>query len=222
VPAAANAAWEQTLQELGGLTMEGPAVGPRRPVVLRLTDNGKEAWAGLVDRLRAEMKADFPQSLVGPWSKLQHSGARLALIVHCLRRVQGETQDDDVDGESVQRAGRLVSYFQSQARKVYGTMATEPKEALAQRVLEWLGRHGDIAEFSRRQVHQHLRHGAGLYASRDLDGPLWVLEQHGYIRLQAAERCMGRGRRPGARYEVNPTWRADRMLQENGIMRTNN
>jgi hypothetical protein len=112
-----------------------------------------------------------------------------------------EIESEDVDGESLDRASRLVSYFQSHARKVYCILDADPKVAGGRRVLLWIERAG-LKEFSRRDAHYAL---CGTFqTAEELDRPLNTLERHGFIRRRADPQHPGPGRKPSPVFEVNP------------------
>jgi hypothetical protein len=208
--------WKDVVDRLLGLEMVGrtdPAkpfepVVACRPYFVRLSSCGRTAWQEFTRQHAAELNApDFPDYLRGPWSKLRTYGARLALIVHTLRSVCGETAeaDADADAESVGRAASLVAYFKSHARKVYMAMDADERLAPARRILACLARHPALitdAGFTRNGVYQYLRR----YFKRPeaMDSPLRLLIDHRYIREDKAEQ-VGPGRRSD-RYEVNPEW----------------
>jgi hypothetical protein len=198
----AVAAWRQIYERLRQLEMVPELDGSTRPRLVCLTASGRAAWHRFTENHVAQRIAeDFPLHLAGPWSKLIGYCARLALIVHCLRRVCDEAQDEDVDGESVDRAAVLVKYFKSHALKVHAVMGTDERLADARHVLEWLERHTELQTFSRRDVHQRLRHHQRFTDPDNLDEPLCLLDRHGYIRTLPRD-----GRRGTDRFERNPLW----------------
>jgi hypothetical protein len=203
----AMTAWRSAVEALAGFAME-PQAGAsgtwRRPRFLRLTTTGREGWERFTQAHADEMNAvEFPAYLRGPWSKLRGYGARLALIVHSLRQVCGETAEPDVDGEDLERAARLVAYFKSHARKVYAAMDADPTVAEARRVLECLGANPKLDDFTRADLYQHLRRHCR--RPEALDAPLRLLEAHGYVRNYLPPRSSKPGRLP-QRYVVNPSW----------------
>src|SRR5262249_35069436 len=137
----------------------------------------------------------------GPWAKFRGYGARLALVLHLLRQAAGDDVGDDVDGESVLRAAKLVDYFKSQARKVHGVLASDPAVYGAGKVLTWLKQSG-LAEFSKRDAHHALE--STFSKSADLDGPLGLLTEKGWVRAKRAEKKTEPGRPPSPVYEVSP------------------
>jgi hypothetical protein len=203
----AVAAWRAAVEALAGFAME-PQSGASgtwcRPHFLRLTTTGREGWERFTQAHADEMNTvEFPAYLRGPWSKLRGYGARLALIVHCLRQVCGETAEPDVDGEDLERATQLVAYFKSHARKVYAAMDADPTVAEARRVLECLAANPQLDDFSRRDLYQHLRYHCK--RPEALDAPLRLLVEHGYLRVFTPERAGKRGPNP-ARFAIHTDW----------------
>jgi DNA polymerase-1 len=189
---------------------DGGLVRGWRPFLVRLTADGRRAWQLFTERHAEERNADdFPPHLAGPWSKLRGYAARLALIVHFLRWACGETGCEDVDGESMRRAAKLVGYFKAHARKVYAVMDADPRLALARRLLRHIGKEG-LGQFTRRDAYRAMR--GPCKAVEDIDPVLTVLETHGYIRPAPPPATTGRpGRKPSLTYEVHPS-----ILGQNG------
>jgi hypothetical protein len=193
-------AWQALLADLRG--------APEH--VARLTACGRQAWEGLTGRLAAEMNGDgFPDCLRGPWGKFRDHAPRLALILQLLRLSARETDSEDVDGESVERAERLVVYFQSHARKVYLTIDADPRVADARRVLARLPHSVDCVEtvdgvrsVSRRDLHVHVLGGGR--ALEETDAIITLLLKHGYFRPLVRPERQGAGRKPSPAYEVHP------------------
>jgi hypothetical protein len=187
--------------------------GYLRPVEVQFSKEAESAWSGLFDRISAEINGrDFPDHLRGPWLALQSYGARLALILHYLwwqacqtgktnRRRRHEAPA--VEPVSVERASRLIAYFQGHARKVYACVGADPRVNKARVILRWLERTGPHA-FSRRQAHHAL---SGTFPTvADLEPALDILLQYDYVRIGPTQDRPGPGRKPSQVYEVNPLW----------------
>jgi replicative DNA helicase len=169
---------------------------------VRLTACGRQAWERFTRCLADEQnRPDFEDCLRGPWGKLRGYCARLALIVHYLRLATGEVDGENVDGESVSRAARLVGYFQGHARRVYARIDADPRVAGALKVARWIEANG-LRYFTKRDAYQALK---GTYKrAEELDPLLALLESHGYIRCEPPPARVGRGRGPSPVYAVNP------------------
>jgi Protein of unknown function (DUF3987) len=183
--------------------VDGKHIG-YRPFILNLTGEARLEWQKFTREHSQELNAeDFPPHLKGPWSKLRGYCGRFAVLIHCLRRACGETDDDNspVDGESVRRAAALIRYFKSHARKIYTELEADPRIALARKMLKWIVGQSKPT-FTRRDLHQANR---GTIKSVDsLDEILDLLEKHFLIRSKGSVGRIDRGRKPSPTYELNP------------------
>jgi len=194
--------WARTLGRLWALESEQDAHGNPRPHFVRLTASGRDSWVRFTRELAAQMNhEDFPECLAGPWAKMRGYCARLALIIQCLRVACDQAGGEEVDGESIDRGARLVAYFQSHARKTYAVFDLDPEAKQASRVLRWIVR-GQRKEFKARDATRGLAGGV-LRDTDDLERVLRRLVKHGFLREKQPEGS-GKGRPPGAAYEVNP------------------
>jgi hypothetical protein len=192
-------------------------LGRGSPVVLDFTQDGKDCFVDYVNGLARDLDDDaFPDSLRGPWSKLEGYCARLALLTHLCRQAAGETASPGVDGHSAAAAVTLARYFQSHARRVYPHLLSADAEKLyrdAEAILAWVRRHPDrivpatdgkpANAFTWRMVRRDLyaRFGdddAGLRRA------LAALEARGYLREVPRDRAGDRGRFPKPDYLVSP------------------
>jgi hypothetical protein len=127
------------------------------------------------------------------------------LIVHLLRWVSDKNVDKNVDGESVRRAGLLIRYFASHARKVYAVLGADPEIEDARKVLGWIARE-KRSEFKRHEVYNDVRNKHRFSRVEDLDQPLHRLAKHNYIRQRQDQGRDGPGRKGEPTWEVNPLW----------------
>jgi hypothetical protein len=195
--------WAEPVAELLKLTQLPGEYGPL-PDRLHLKADAKGEWQAIFNGLVEEQNAeDFPAVLRGPWSKLKVYACRLALIVHLLRWITRETEEKNVEAESVRRAGLLVEYFKSHTRKVYAAIDADPKVFGARRILRYLAAHPAVDGFTRADLYRQLRRH---FQQPDaLNGPLRMLVEHHYLRLAGAAPPGKRG--PATdRFEVNPKW----------------
>jgi hypothetical protein len=211
----ARHAWEGVVDKL--LNLEMVSAGKEdRPYLLKLTGCGEKAWEGFTEAHAAELNdPDFPEHLAGAWAKLRGYCGRLALIVHLLRAACGETNGEEVDGTSMDRAAELVTYFKSHARKIYAAMEADPKVATARRVLDCLRQNPSLNHFSRRDLHQCLRRS---FPDPDgLDAPLALLVRFGYLREVLPDRAGRPGPNP-PKYLVNPLWKSSQDPQDTRVL----
>jgi hypothetical protein len=201
IPEETLAPWHQVIEELLRLNQQSGQHG-QKPELLRLATEARGSWEEIINSIvRDQNRLHFPAILKGPWAKLKVYAARLALIVHLLRWIARETEEKNVDRESVTRAGELIRYFQSHARKVYAAIGADPEVEDAKRVLEWIERERPT-EFKRYEVFEDVK-GQRFPLIEDLDRPLDRLAKHRYIRQRETQKPP-RGRPPDPVFEVNP------------------
>lgn len=211
--------YEATFAKLFALQSDRDSDGEPVPRTLRFTREGEERFAAFSNGLYRELKGDgFPDELRGPWAKMEGYGARLSLLLHVCRHACGETDSEDVDETSVEKAIRLIRYFQSHARRVYPQLLHDGADELrqdAEAVLGWIRRNGGrirpaddegkpTMAFTWRMVRRDM---ARRFEGREeaLRQALQALEARGYVRESAREREGERGRKPEPDYLVNPS-----------------
>jgi hypothetical protein len=104
-----------------------------RPRVVLMYPRAKELFVEAANNLAAEMHAvGFPEVLRGPWSKFDTHLARLALIIAVTRSVEEGTESERVTDDDMRNALRLLDYFKTTTRKVYGQLfEANPDDVLA-------------------------------------------------------------------------------------------
>lgn len=95
----------------------------------------------------------------------------------------------------------IAGYLLAHARVAFAEMGADPAAAAAQLVRDWALRE-KLETFSKRDAWRALRGRFGRAA--DLDDPLAMLVEHGYLREQDASPRSGRGRKPSQVYVLNP------------------
>ncbi len=215
VSSKARAAWDDAVRELISLKMRDESGKPPRPVQLKLDKEGRSAWQRFTEKIANEMNAEsFPPHLRGPWAKLRSYGARLALILRCLRWAcckQTARCDDlsEVDGDSMEAAERLIHYFESHARKVYAALDADPRHREGKRVIRWLANSLNSLKSLKgfRVVSKSELHAGVWGGSKDVDEAsdiIALLVRYGWLRPVIEEDRKGPGRKPSPQYEVHP------------------
>lgn len=172
--------------------------GQIEPNVYHFTKEGKDTWITWLNAHYAEQDVlEFPDSLRGPWAKMEGYAARLALILHICRLFCRETQHDDIDEISIAGAVKLITYFKTHARRVYAHLYTPLEERQIAALLAWIRRH-KTCSVTAREV---LRSGvAGIKKSDDAKHLLVKLEEHGYGTTEDIDSKRGR---KGLRFTLN-------------------
>jgi len=86
---------------------------------------------------------------------------------------------------------------------VFDLMGADPRIDDARWLLDWIARTGH-QQFTRRDAHHAAPRGRFRKAT-DLDPPLTLLEEHGYLRRADTDQASSKGGRPPSpRFLVNP------------------
>lgn len=203
VSEAASFAWNDMIRRLLNLTGvdDGDSHGP---LFLRLTPDARNEWAQLTSALAAEVNSeDFPDLLDGAYAKLRGYAGRLALVVHVMNNVKSEAREE-IDSDSIKKAGILLEYFKSHIRRVYSFMSADSSIESAQKILEWVKREGRTT-FKRGDAYGDLKSQRWFPDVNAMDKPLEMLVEHNFIREKAVPSKPGPGRKPAPLYEVNPS-----------------
>ncbi|HEX3315492.1 MAG TPA: DUF3987 domain-containing protein [Gemmataceae bacterium] len=176
--------------------------GRKEPRHLRLSQCGKAIWQRRTAEHAAELNNErFPEHLLGAWAKLRAYAVRLTLIVHLLRMACGEVADDEVDGESMERAWKLVDYFKGHVRRVYAEMDADDRIAGLRKLVRWIEK-SQASQFRQNDAYQDLK---GTFRTvADLEPVLERAQNRGYIRPVLEPERKGPGRKPSTLFEVNP------------------
>ncbi len=140
---------------------------------------------------------------IAAWgSKLAGAVVRIAGLLHLATNV-GTRWREPIDATTFADASRIGAYFRAHAVAVFAHMGADPVIGDAQAILRWISDDPNRATFARRDAHRALT--ARFAKAADLDAPLRLLEDHGWIREQPAPppRPEG-GRPPSPRFEVYP------------------
>jgi Protein of unknown function (DUF3987) len=140
---------------------------------------------------------------IADWGgKLFGATARFAALLHMAEHVKDVNPWCSAIGATTTgNAIRLARYFIVHAQAAFGEMGADPAVEKARLILDWIRRKG-LTEFSKRDAQQILK--GRLIPSVELDAPLLLLVEHGYIRDQVVSAQRHRGRPGGPRFEVNP------------------
>lgn len=112
---------------LRSLEMDKDEYGEPVPKRVRFSPEAKSLFVELFNEHRSEMDAPgFPYQLRGPWAKLESYFARLILLLTMMRCVENAVPavPEEVHTDDVLRASVLLSYFKSNARKVFTDTST--------------------------------------------------------------------------------------------------
>jgi hypothetical protein len=196
-----EALWSREMRDLGGK----PA-----PRVVTMSPEAARAWLAWCQAHYAEQEADdFPESLEGPWGKLEAYAGRLALNLHLMVLASDPTRPapndpPDLPKRTIEAAFQLVAYFKAHALRVYAAIGGKCDDGGddVRTLVRWI-RRNDLAEFSERDITRTIRRFRDDPAAL-IDALSWMT-RHNVIRPREEPKAPGKpGRKHTAIYEVNP------------------
>jgi hypothetical protein len=176
--------------------------GDAQPRLVTLTVEAKRTWVEFYNKHATE-QAELSGDLSAAWSKLEGYAARLALVIHMIRRAAGDDTLCDparVDETSIAAGVVLARWFGAEARRVYAILSETDDDRETRRLVEWIERRGGTVTV------RDLTHGIRAYrgdpdkAERDLSALMeagfgrWEIDIHG-----------PKGGRPAQRFRVLST-----------------
>jgi len=143
---------------------------------------------------------------MGDWAgKLVGAVCRIAGIFHSLiYATSGNPAKAQIDAETILGAIAIGEYLIPHAKAAFFEMGADPAIDSARRILDWVSSE-QIQEFTRREAFNSLR--GSIQKVNELDKPLEILINHGYIR-EVLQEHKGPGRKPSQKYKINPLWLA--------------
>jgi hypothetical protein len=180
------------------------------PYTLRFSESGQTAFDEEYDHHVEEMNgSDFPDELLGPWSKLEEYAGRFCLILACLHHAASEVNPTGdiplVDPAIVSSAWRLVDYFKSHHRKVRaylqgGNVGGMPEGARL--IVNWIRANPDAETFHQRDLtrnYHRFRDRAFLEDSLD-----WLMRKNAILPVREENNPSRTGRPRSRAWAVHP------------------
>ncbi len=215
VPDAVRARYAERITQIINLSPVVGEDGTSHPHTLELSTDARQAFIAFLERHEARLGPGGDLHHLDDWAgKLGGLTLRLAGLCHTFEHAPtGTPWAVPLSTTTLTNAIALAERFLvPHALAAFGEMGADPAQEQARIVLDSLARWEEPdapgtlkTVFSRRDLHQRLRRR--FPRPQELDGPLALLAEHGYIRLEAApQEKRGPGRKPSDRFEINPRW----------------
>jgi hypothetical protein len=185
------------------------------PALLTLDREASELLLGFERDLEPRLAADSGDlaHLAGWAAKLAGATCRLAALLHLAEHLR-DGRAQPISSNTFTAAIRLADYLIEHARAVFDLMGADQRLDDARWLLDWITR-TNRTQFSRRDAHRAAPRGRFATAT-DLEPPLRLLEEHGYLRRvdpEPSQDPRGRGRPASPRFLVHPSPRAAEMTE---------
>lgn len=161
--------------------------------------------AGAVfNRFRADVEgklATFGElGAIQDWAgKLAGAVLRIAGNLHLVENNRTDyNRMPEIGQETIEKAILIGQYLTAHARCAYEMMGVRPQVALAQTIADCI-REKQWTQFSKHELHTTLR--GRVKSAQELDEPLRILADRGYVRQVGEKQGVGR---PSKTFETNP------------------
>jgi replicative DNA helicase len=196
--------WRAGLLDLLGLELDAA----RGPVEVVLSAKAQNAFREFQLRIEPELSwmGEFAQHGIQDWGgKFCGRIGRYALTLHGIRHLCGAgSLSDSISEDTMLAAIAWAPYLLNHAKAVMGWLGSTAHTAGAKRILAWIAR-DSVKSFSKQECFTKVRN-ASIEVATDVDGPLSLLSDLGYLRDIPSSRATGSGRKPSPRFVVNPKW----------------
>ena len=147
--------------------------------------------------------------------KIVGAVVRIAGLLHMTDLVgTGDPWRVPISEATLERAIGVGMYLIPHAKAAFAEMGADESVENAKAILRWI-EHKGLESFTKRDVHQGTR--GTFKRAADVDAPLAVLVERGFVRQRQETSTGGPGRHPSPTYEVNPRWvRQNRGCERDG------
>jgi hypothetical protein len=194
--AATVAAYDAAVRRLLELEASSNAAGELQAHVVRLAPDARAALIAFKARLEPRLLPGSDLCLMADWvNKLPGTVARIACALHAADK-PGDWRST-IDVHTMKRAIAIGDYAIPHALAAFSVMGSDPSTDLAKRAWTWLRTRAD-STVTKRDLHRglHVEHAS------DLDAPIAVLVERGYLRETPPRPTGGRPSSPS--YDINP------------------
>lgn len=175
--------------------------GRPRAHVLMISPEAMNLWTEFAHRVEAMLAPGGAfQSLTDWGGKLPGAAVRMAAVFHVARYAHGEPWETPIGAVDMAAALRLADVLSKHALIAFDCMGSDAALDDARLILSWVAREG-LREFTRRDAHK--AHQSRFRRAEEMDAPLDVLVERGFIRPRSRAVAKAAGR-PSQVFEVNP------------------
>ena len=135
-------AYALLIDKLYSLQMDTKADGTTEPAKVTLDSDSREIFKTYCNE-HGQEHAGLTGEMAAAWSKLEEIPARLALVVHCIRQVSGESVDPWVcDAVSMNAGIVMAEWFKSETQRVYRLLGESQQNREQNQLVEWIRQRG--------------------------------------------------------------------------------
>ncbi|CAM3748322.1 DUF3987 domain-containing protein [Nocardiopsis rhodophaea] len=173
------------------------------PVTLAFTQQARERIRTLMDdEVEIQLRPDGRFGQIRDWGgKFVGAIVRIAALLHLAEHLT-DGWGQPISLATVKAAEEIGEFYAAHALAVFGLMGADPVHATARKIFDWLAAH-PRRQLSHRDLFTAVR-TKQIAKSSDLEAPLELLTDLGWIRPLPPPEKKGRGRKPSPTYLIHP------------------
>jgi replicative DNA helicase len=173
--------------------------------LLSLSPNAQEALNRFEAWVEPQLAEFGDLGGIADWGgKLVGAVARIAGILHMAAFSSSRSPwEFSITLETIEHAIEIGTYLIPHAKAAFAEMGADAVLQGAKHILRWI-EDKQLTVFTRRDLHQGLK--TSFKRVEELDAPLSLLGERGYVRKRPDEKPATPGRPQSPTYDVNPLW----------------
>jgi len=202
VPVAVMHRYEASVRNLFAMPSTFDEHGDLVTKELRLSEPARLALVAFEEEVELMLRPEGRLHVIASWAaKLVGAVARVAGLLWTARRVEEEELGDELDLATIEAAISIGRYAIEHALSAFGLAGVDPALAGAKAILDWTKRTGAV-ELTKRNLQHGLR--ARFPSATDLDAPMKLLVESGYLRPRLPPATRRPGKQPAPVFDVHP------------------
>jgi replicative DNA helicase len=198
-------AYHKNVLALLGLPFAFNEDGQPTTRLLRFNSNAQEALTRFAAWVEPQLAEFGDLGGIADWGgKLVGAVVRIAGILHMAAFANSRSPwEFPITSQTIENAIEIGKYLIPHAKAAFAEMGADAMLEGAKRILRWIDDRR-VTAFTKRDLHQSLR--GSFKRVEELDAPLNLLVDHGFVRKRSEEKPATAGRPQSATYDVNPLW----------------
>lgn len=208
VPSSVRALYRQNILALLELPFATDEDGKPTAHRLRLSPTAQTARLRFAAEVEPKLAPLGELGGITDWAgKVVGAVVRIAGLLHMAQHASAPAPwATPISSETMERAIQVGHYLIPHARAAFAEMGADPALNDAVHILSWIKRK-ELSTVTKREIFEGTK---GRFKKvNELENPLRLLIEHGYIREPAPGERQGPGRSPSPTFEVNPYLWAD-------------
>jgi hypothetical protein len=206
--------YHEKITALLALPFTQDEAGQSAPYTLALSPAAKESWLQFAANLEPKLAPFGEFGSMTDWAgKLAGAVIRFAGLLHVAQHADTKSPwGIPVSLKTMQSAIRIGEYLIPHARAAFAEMGADPAVEGARHILAWIEKK-HRPSLTKRDIFEGTK--GRFKRADDLNKPIELLIEHGFLRNKAEPQRRGPGKPPSPAFEVNPSLGGDSANKTN-------